>query len=38
MTAALYRMRLTRATQDQPWGFRLQGGLQANADLTLLKV
>jgi hypothetical protein len=38
MTAALYRIRLTRTTINQPWGFRLNGGSLEHPHLTMLKV
>lgn len=34
----LFRARLHRAEKDTPWGFRLQGGVEFNKPLTLLKV
>jgi len=34
----LFRARLERADQSSSWGFRLQGGLEFDTPLTLLKV
>lgn len=34
----LFRARLHRTEKDTPWGFRLQGGVEFNKPLTLLKV
>lgn len=34
----LFRARLYRLEKDTPWGFRLQGGVEFNKPLTLLKV
>ncbi len=34
----LFRARLYRTERDTPWGFRLQGGVEFNKPLTLLKV
>lgn len=34
----LFRAKLQRDSGDIPWGFRLQGGLEFDTPLTLLKV